>query len=323
MRLLILCPGDVPKSVDGIRCFTQVLNYYIPNNLKSLVDVKCVNLPLSNDEKVLEIFKSLDDSYDCVLALGLRYFSRIPSSFLFELRKRVKCPIVQMHDGSRFNLDGVDLTLTFKEMDSIAPHMISTHKKYNKCVGWAADHEMFDIPKQLTNVLNVLIDHTNYNGGKDYSLEILEEVFKLKNSNVWKDNYTDVVIKRLGSGTVEDVHEIPSSIEEYDRTRIIPVTVLSDAYKSADVFVVTHPESLGLVVLETAMCGSLVVCKEGFVGKDRLNTVNHYSYKESIDWNVVLSKVNREENRKKAIENSWSRLASNIVKELTLLTGNK
>src|SRR5574343_9354 len=320
MKLLIMCPGNVPKSVDGIRCFTQVLNYYIPNNLKELIDVDVINLPLSNNEEVLRIFSSVEEGYAAVLVLGLRYFSRVPRHFLPVLRARAKCPIVQMHDGSRFDVDGVDLTLTFKDLDIIPPSRTAVHLKYNRCVGWAADHELFVPVTKNANELNVLIDHTNYGGGPDYSIEVLRDVFSFVDSEIWKNRYTAVNVRRLSSGFVEEVRELPKSIDQYDRTKIIPITDLAKHYGHSDIFIVTHPESLGLVVLETALCGSLVVCKEGFVSKDRLNTINHISYNKSIDWQTVLTSIDQEANRRTAMSNNWQALTKNIVKEISSLT---
>lgn len=320
MKLLVLCPGDIPKSVSGIRCFTQVLNYYIPNNLKDIADVEVVNLPLSDNNAVLSIFESLKPNYDAVLALGLRYFSRIPKHFISVLRSKVKCPIVQMHDGSRLDLDGVDLTLTFKEVDGISPSKLEAHRKYNKCVGWAADESVFKCSSENTRELNVLIDHTNYGGGPDYSLEILRDVFSFVDSGSWKDKFDSVSINRLSSGFVEHLDKLPLELDQYDRTKIIPVTELSKHYQKADIFIVTHPESLGLVVLETAMCGALVVCKNGFVSNDRLNTINHHSYTSTIDWNIVLNCLNKEANREKAIANNWKVMARNIINEISILT---
>ena len=321
MKILILCPGKIPQSVSDIRCFTESLNYYIPRNLSKLAEVDIQSLPLSDNKTVLQIFEKIEPKYDCILALGLRYFGRVPPAFLQTLRDQVKCPIVQMHDGTRFDSDGVDLTLTFKETENIPPHRAEAHSQYNKCVGWAADCEIFDVPTTKSNVLTVLVDHTNYNGGEDFSNEVLTEVFNLKESDVWKGLYDDVVVKRLGSGVFGTLDSLPYEVEPYDRKKVIPITELAETYRSADIFVVSHPESLGLVVLETAMCGSLVVCKQGFVSKDRLNSINHYCYSDEIIWDDVLPNINRRLNRDVAIKNSWSQMATNIINELTRLVG--
>ena len=55
---------------------------------------------------------------------------------------------------------------------------------------------------------------------------------------------------------------------------------------------------------------------KGFVAKDRLKTIRHYEYTKDIEWEKVLAMINIEESRKIALENSWDKVAKNIVAAL-------
>lgn len=48
------------------------------------------------------------------------------------------------------------------------------------------------------------------------------------------------------------------SVTPYRRTPV-PATEFAAELRKSDVFIVTHPESLGLTVLEAAMCGALIL----------------------------------------------------------------
>jgi hypothetical protein len=84
---------------------------------------------------------------------------------------------------------------------------------------------------------------------------------------------------------------------------------------------VTHPESVGLVVLETAMAGALPVVPQGFIPADRLATVRHIEWGKNIPWKKVLMTVNPQKSRKTALVNTWDQVALRIRNELLIRIG--
>lgn len=328
MNLLLLCPGRLVDAPSEIKCFTDVWAYYLVESLRnqSEVTVKILQIP-SLEEKELDIwFDQLEVAgYDAVIALGLRYFSTIPREIGEKLRQKLYPNgfLCQIHDGSRLDNDPVDITFTPKDESEKYPpgseaNRYVRHYAYNQSVGWAADPGL-NSPNQDPSTLTILVDHTNYGQNTiDKTVEILEEIKKLKDSGAWHHDYKSISVRRFDSGQVVDVDLSDIKVpKKYDR-RGIPFTEICKEHSKAHVFCVTHPESVGLVVLETAMAGALVLSPQGFVPKDRLNTVKHIEWTDKIDWAKVLSQINPVESRKIALKNSWGAVARRIQDTITI-----
>lgn len=317
MKLLVLCPGKVASSVTDIGCFTDVLNYYLPKSLSQIADTTVVQIPNSDDDKLKKIFSKLNvDDYDAILTLGLRFYSKTSKETTNLLRSRFKGLFCQIYDGSRLDNDPVDITFTFKNDDERLSNdkaRYSRHKQFNEYMGWAADPQL-NFPQQDPNDLRILVDHTNYgNNEVDYTVEVLRQIKQFIDSGVWKSKFKSVSVRRFESGKVVDVDfNNIAKIERYDRTPI-PFSEITKEHCAAHIFCVTHPESVGLVVLETAMAGALAVVPKGFIPKDRLKTVRHVQWEDRINWKKVLNKIDVDESRKQALDNTWDMVATRIV----------
>jgi hypothetical protein len=326
MKLLILCPGKIPKSINDIYCFTDVINYYLPTALCKVVDCDIVNIPMCDGDELEKIFARDYNNYDAIVTLGLRFFSQISAETANILRNHYKGLICQVHDGTRLDYDPVDLTFTFKDDSkrlSINPGWHARHQKYNEYMGWAAD-SVINYPNQSKTDLRILVDHTNYGDNpEDYTEHVLNEIKNLIDSGIWKKQYNTVSVRRFDSGCVVDVDFDNVDIKQYDRTQSIPMSVLAKEHSAAHIFCVTHPESLGLVVLETATAGAFVVVPDSCVAQDRLDTVCHYTWSDTMDWEYILSAINVNESRKTAVKNSWGSMAKNIVSALEQRLNNE
>jgi hypothetical protein len=321
MKLLVLCPGKIPKSISDIHCFTDVINHYLPLALSKVCecDIKCI--PAIENEELKKIFSTIEvDQYDAIVTLGLRFYSKISKETTNLLRSRFKGLFCQTHDGSRLDQDPVDITFTFKNDSqrlSVNPGWYARHVKSNEYIGWAADPDL-NSPKQASDILRILVDHTNYGGNEiDKTIEVLKEIQLFVDSKIWKNNYQSVSIRRFDSGEIVDVDLNDLSFERYNKNKTIPISEISKEHSAAHIFCVTHPESVGLVVLETAMAGAFIVSPKGFISRDRLDTVRHYEWENSIDWNLVLKSINITESRNTALKNSWSVMAERIVDTVT------
>ena len=325
MKILILHPGGMPASPEKISCFTDVWTYYLAAELKKHLSTDVVQIPSRlNDTELSAWFDSLDvKNYRAVIALGLRYFSTIPEDIGERFRKRLYPNgfLCQVHDGSRLDNDPVDINFTLKEESDRYPweaeaNRYVRHRSYNAYIGWAADADL-NYPAQDDNTLRILVDHTNYGPNPiDRTREILEDIKQFIDGQLWKKRWGNISVRRFDSGRVVDVdfnkiHEI----ERYDRTPI-PFTDICREHGEAHIFCVTHPESVGQVVLETSMAGAYTVTPRGFIPLDRLATVRHLEYDNTIDWKLVLSNINPGLSRKKAIQNSWAQVAKRIRAEL-------
>lgn len=326
MKVLILHPGRMPAGPDRINCFTDVWTYYLTRELRRHVRLDVMAIPGDlNEERLLKWFLDLEiQGYRAIIALGLRYFSTIPRSMAQDLREKVAAQggfLCQIHDGSRLDNDPVDITFTIKDDTDKYP-LLSEANRYvrhhatNVYMGWAADAEL-NAPAQDATQLRILVDHTNYGDNPvDHTGPILRDIKEFQESQIWARRWNSVQVRRFDSGRVVDVDlDHTDEIQRYDR-RAIPFSEICREHGAAHVFCVTHPESVGLVVLETAMAGALPVIPEGFVPADRLATVRHIEYQDRIPWRTVLQQIDPKACRNTALANSWEQVAKRIRAEL-------
>lgn len=327
--MLILHAGKMPRDPSDISCFSDVWTFYLVQELRRHIKNIVVNqIPNFSDDPsgLANWFKSLDvGPYRCVLAMGLRYFSTIPAEIGLDLRTRMRSHgfLCQIHDGSRLDNDPVDINFTIKNesdrypIDSAANRYVRHHAS-NVYVGWAADGNI-NMPAQNRDVFRILVDHTNYGPNPtDRTKEILTDIKKFRESGIWKSSWKDVTVRRFDSGRVidvdlDDINDIP----RYDRTAM-PLAEICKEHGAAHVFCVTHPESVGQVVLETAMAGALPLVPHGFVPRDRLDTVRSIEYKDNIPWSSVLQNIDIKSSREKALQNTWERVTKRMISEIAI-----
>ena len=319
MKILILCPGSIPKDQDEINSFYSLCNYYIPRSLKKISTCDTLAIPEPEEifhEDIKRIFETYNfDDYDSIISLGLRYFSKIPANITSILRERYKGIICQYYDGARIKKDPVDITFTMKNdfLSRWIKYWYIINKGKNVHIGWGAD-PILNYPNQEPNELRILVDHPNYalNNSVDKSSEILDSINKLHKSSLWKNKYKSLKVRRFTSNEVVD-HDFNNTEKGKYIPSKIPYTKICEEHGKSHIFLVTHPESLGLAVLETALAGALVVTPKGFISSDRLKTIRHYEYNKNINWEKVMDMIDIDESRSTAIKNNWDNVAKNIV----------
>lgn len=320
IKLLILNPGKTPQSISEINNFTGLIAFYLPKSLAIFCDLCVVNIPNSDNSNLKDIFKNLNvEKYDAILTLGLRFYSTISNHTTLSLRDRFTGLFCQIHDGTRLDYDPVDITFTLKDdgprlSDNLG--WFTRHNKYNEYMGWAACPQL-NTPSQNTKDLRILVDHTNYgNNPIDLTHKVLDEIKKFVQSNLWKKYFDSISVRRLESGRVETVDLNCRNITKYDRTPI-PLNIIAKEYSAAHFFCVTHPESVGMVTLETSMAGALPLIPLGFIPKDRLITIRHLEWQDEIPWETALTKIDINASRHIALENTWDSVAARIIQALT------
>lgn len=305
MRLLLIAPEV--RSLDAVRSFSGVWSWYLSRELhRRGVDFDYsppVHLSGMTDEEIIRHYRKIDlTDYDHILALGTRYFERVPETVSKELRLRCKGAVTQVHDAGR-PIQLCDCTFTLRS-DRLNGH--------NYYVGWAADHEMIT-PRQNPDELRILVDHPDYSTERyvaDISSRILDDCRNFVSSEIWRKKFKSISLRRITDGGVEDVAS--SDIPPYQR-RAVPFKEICEEYSKTHLFIVTHPESVGLSVLETAMAGASVLSPVGFIQPDRLNTVRAIKFHGGIPWQHALDHINIKASRRKALENTWSRVAANML----------
>jgi hypothetical protein len=279
-----------------------------------------MSIPEVDNNQLKKIFSTVAvDEYNAILTLGLRFYSKISQETTDLLRNRFAGLLCQVHDGSRLDHDPVDITFTFKDdTDRLSKNAgwLARHVKQNEYMGWATDPEV-NTPQQDPRDLRILVDHTNYgDNAVDITAKVLTEIQRFAESDIWQYKFDSVSVRRFDSGRIVDVDFNNLDIKKYDRTAI-PFSKITKEHCAAHIFCVTHPESVGLVVLETAMAGALPVVPKGFIPQDRLETIRYVEWDQRVNWKRVLAKLDIDKSRSVALGNTWESVADRIVQALT------
>lgn len=179
----------------------------------------------------------------------------------------------------------------------------------SKYVGVAVDADLLTPAKPES--LRILLDHS-YAGvavNQDLSTLILAQVC------AWaKPRQHSVVIRQLGRVGVSSINPL-APIQPPSQVHLLNWRLAAEEYKAAHVFWVTHAESLGYSVLESAMAGALVVAPAGFIKPDILMRVEHIEYSGDPPWEEILSRCRQTEAiRAKAMSlDRWGELAGIIT----------
>lgn len=176
-------------------------------------------------------------------------------------------------------------------------------------LGFAAN-STFLYPQKHNNIIRILVDHPAYNTKhfpiKDKTKYIIDSIFS--------KNFLpkQLLVRRFTNGNIETVLDNNIKIERYNRVGINILSAYSE-YNHADIFFVTHPESMGLSVIECAMAGCLVVTPKGYINTEFLSGLNYVEFDNTIEWDLILSKLNPKLSRKLALKKSWDIFYSKLI----------
>ncbi len=298
MKLLLI--GPEVTTLDDVRNFSGVWSYYLRREFLQAG----VKLRFAQPDPTPKAYARLRKPGETVLALGTRHFDKAPEGCLTALREAGNGIVAQIHDGK--TKAPVDVTFTVKEVD----------KPCHVAVGWAGDPEML-FPQQSKDELTILIDHPDYVRGRggDITGYVLSSVADFIVSGVWRKRFRSIVSYRIADGGL-----VPAGapLQPFTRSHM-PYAKMCESYCRAHIFMVTHPESVGLAALEAAMAGALPVVMRGFINEMLLATVMHHSYHSVIDWAAILGKIDPAQSHKAAAPNSWSAVAERIIRCLKTL----
>lgn len=331
MKLLLI--GPQVHDLSQIRNFSGVWSFYLPRELRRMgVDVRFMR-PIHqepwDDHKKIAFFQDHDFSdADHVLALGIRYWDRLPKECGYTVMRKLKNRsqggvLAQIHDGAT-RQSPCDVTFHIK-IDNKLPAR-GLHND-NHWIGWAADEQLLT-PDQNPHRLQILIDHAQLEGGEpeDWTATISERAISFAKSRLWEDQWHNISVRRIMDGEVRSIawgpdhnkaiQVIPQTYKPFAR-QTIPFPAIAREYRQAHVFMVTHPESVGLSVVECAMAGALPVVPQGAVSTPMLNLLRTLRYSSLVvPWGEVLAMISPELSRQKALANSWSTVAERITSYL-------
>jgi hypothetical protein len=297
MRLLLL--GNEVRDLAEVHNFSGVYSYFLARALREAG----AEVVFADPRPDAAAYLLLDlDGVDHVLGMHSRHFDRAPAECLAVLRGRFRGAVTQLADRP-LRHQRVDCTFTARDDKGIPT---------NHCIGWAAEPDVCR-PAQRPGEMMILIDHPDYvpDRGWDRSVEVKRQVLRLIQSPaLWSRRFDCVTAFEIADGAI-----VPCCFdgEQPFTRRHMPYPDACAAYGRASLFLVTHRESLGLTVLETALCGALPVVPKGFIQPDRLATIRHVEYEGAIDWPAVLDMIDVEASRELAMANSWARVAGRML----------
>ncbi|WP_370608302.1 glycosyltransferase [Citrobacter meridianamericanus] len=316
MKLLII--GTQKNSLEDVKCYSDMWMYHLCSAFQSL-GVELVfhrayapdEDPVAFADSVISLVKITTPA--AILSPGVRDFTRIPLTIGERLRNFAGVPVTQIYDGSLLDSAPVDITFTVRDdtwkFQDNKPRLFR-HQRYNKYVGWAADSSLFYPEKKQHEQLRIFIDHAAFDvSGFDHSLTIMMNLRQLSAMGV------SFVARTLTDEGIADVDPENICLKPYRRNGVSAIEFAAEL-RQADIFIVTHPESLGLTVLEAAMCGALVLTPDHCIAPDRLQLVNHQVITSKIDWAKALVAVDREANAERVAGFTWEAVARNIISTL-------
>lgn len=325
MKILIFS-APPPKRVEGIKSFGAVWSYYLPAELEKL-GVEVVRLDSMRHrslttEQLIEYHESLDlTGVDHILGLGIRYWSFLPPECGEALRKRLGRyqSLAQVHDATLLDRTPADVTFALRDRSAEFPpgspdSAFERYQRHTCLVGWAADSELC-YPNQPKDELRILVDHPTFvHTSVDVTLSTLMNLRELVNSpELWNHQYKSVKVRQFIDHGVVNVDLAAELIVKPYNRKAIPYVEACKEYSQAHIFMVTHSESVGQTVIETATAGAFIVAPNTFIAEDRLATVRHHEWTRFIRWKKVLPEIDVQASRSMAMQNSWASIARRMV----------
>lgn len=291
----VLMIGRRIHRPERIGTFSEMWLYHLEQAFEALgVEVLfCDRWQGEPVERYVEKVLATAVACDHILAPGVRYWTEVDPTIPRLLAERFPGCVAQIHDGPLLRPPPGILTLALKDCDG---------EPDNATIGWAADPAMFyPQPKSFHDPLRVFIDHAAFDvSGVDHSLTA---VLNLKHLNV------PFVARTLTDDGIEIVDPNDFSVRPYNRTPV-PAPELAAELRRTDIFIVTHPESLGQTVLEAAMCGALILAPRNCIPGCRLDKVNHQLFGSRIDWGAALDGLDRTANAERVRHWTWPSAAT-------------
>jgi hypothetical protein len=322
MKILLI--GRAIKDRSLITNYSDMQSYYISRALNSIgVETDYFSTPFTNvDEYYTKLISAFQEvQADHIVALGVRFFSRLPKELGAKISLAIDGLLCQIHDGSLFDDFPCDLNFTIREDEwryiGNENNRLTRHHKRNWHIGWAADSAVF-YPQQSSETLRVFVDHPTFVANSlDATLNVFMSLKELRDNYFVKKGeylgFKKLEVKALHDDGVVSVDLDNICIRPYFRTPI-PMDLLASEFRQAHLFFVTHAESVGMCAIESAMAGAFVYAPLNAINPDRLKTIRHAEFKNAVDWNgLTLRDVNSESNSLYARSNNWESVACKLV----------
>ncbi|XWV25460.1 hypothetical protein QJ856_gp0300 [Tupanvirus deep ocean] len=298
MKILILCmhPNNLIKA-DHINALSTIYAYHFKKWLEIHKDVE-----ITFDDFYMNAThaQTLGEFDFCILTVNRGALTMNQNVYQI-IRKKIKYHIITLC-GSNKLMGSEDLLL----------YMMGKRKNRAMRVFWGADPELL-FPQKSKNTINILVDHQYY-GDKSSSLFSKDRTRLILDSLLaYQKRNPNIVIKHIGNGVVNTVTD-SYVIEPFKQGLSMDFREIYKHYNEAHIYVVTHPECLGLTTIECGCAGAMVVQPNGYIKREIINNLYHYNIMDinKINWAEIIQNINIG----KAIAMSKTFLYQNTVERL-------
>lgn len=311
MKVLIICKfGHEIKEnkLVNLNNISSVYGYFFYHNLIKFCQDKNIKLEINIDS--LNIDYQNMDTYNHCFYLYNRGISLLPESKFKLLRSKITDKIFTIAPTSKIR-GQEDILLFFggKQKDrTLKINMVS---------------DMSALPrKQSKNKITILVDHEYYGKKtsniykKDKTREIIKSLLDFKTN--WKEKPIEIIQINTEDDKGYTVINSMSDINEYDRRKATSFKNIYKVYSQSDIFVVTHPEALGLSCVECNQAGCKVVSPDGYIKPVYGKELDIVYIKDKFNWEEIIKSLNSFRTHRKVRNLTFYKAVRTIFKKLHL-----
>ena len=268
-----------------------------------------------------------------------RIIGKNKQSLYTELRNRFSGKLVSLVDSldSRKYVEDVLLCVRRPGWSTLLSARLASRNNSLRAVwmGWRADSELCSPVKTAANEIRIFVDHPPYSSD---ALDATPAYYEAFRAAVREFPNLKISVRQQHNDRIEDWYTEDATLNRsrYVRSAKIPWTIMVDAYRTTDIFCITHEESAGLAVIEAAMSGARIYVPEKrfsrmFVSRGLFaDTVPYSTFKFSADvgqtsnsiQELIVGDIRRGLDRaavhkQVSQHHSWSEAAAIIDGELT------
>jgi hypothetical protein len=318
--------ADMKK--EDIRCSSSLYKYYIGDRLARNGIAVISHLTFINGEnwekyreKLISVLKKhvFFDAVICACQRGIDRSGK--KNEYYNILKKYSKKVVSICDNA-YSIGISDVlyyAIPIKESEIKTEEHLTFIREKSHFVGWGADPDLCNIlNKKNDKLTRVLIDHSYYADVpyKDYTNKIVDSASNYLKKGKHKNK---IIFKRfISNDGIGLVSKDDNIVEVFDRSSGLNYVDACKYYSESDIFVVTHAESMGLSVIESAMAGCLILSPLGCIKKVLLNPLLHIEFdiNNGIPWDRAIGMVNHRKSRNLAIKNTWENVLNNMLKDL-------
>jgi hypothetical protein len=312
MKVLIICKfgNDIKNNkLDRLNNISSVYGYFFYHNLKKFAqkfnfELDLDIIDLHNDYKNLP-------QYNHCFYLYNRGISLLNEKEYQILKSKITDKIFTIAPTSKYQ-GNEDYLLFFA----------GKQKERTLRINLVSDETEL-IPLQDNKKITILVDHEYYGDENsrlfkiDQTFEIIQSLLEFKKK--WKGKPIEII--QINTGVPEGFSIINTldDAKHYDRLKATSFKNIYKIYCKSDMFIVTHPEALGLSCVECNQAGCKVISPDGFI-KPEFGKFLDIVYVKDKDWKWedIINSLDNKKTKFKVRHLTFQKALSYIFKKCKL-----